>query len=65
LPKCKHDDPVWFQRYLREVRWREQVAVMEREGLSVEDAAERFGVNERTIWRIKERARSGGGWKLS
>ena len=55
LSQCKYDDPAWFhlgRRMSRDIR---RHAEMERDGLSVEAAARRFGVTIRTIWRIKAR----------
>ena len=55
LSQCKYDDPAWFhlgQRMSRDIR---RYYEMERDGLSVEAAALRFGVTVRTIYRLKER----------
>lgn len=55
LPQCRYDDPVWFQRYRRMERDRVVWEAMQREGLPVTEAAERFSVTVRTIFRIKAR----------
>lgn len=60
LPQCKHDDPIWFQLYLRLARDRERCSAMTREGLTVEEAAERFGVQVRTVYRMMRRVRLEG-----
>ena len=38
----------------------ERVRVIREEGLSVEDAAERFSISPRTVWRILARTRKAG-----
>ena len=57
LPKCVEDmDRVERSRFKRgSDRDREWVHVIRRERLSARQAAERFGVAERTIYRVKAR----------
>ena len=55
LSRCKHDDPAWYRMGRRMSRDLRRYAEMERDGLTVEAAARRFGVTIRTIWRIKAR----------
>ena len=55
FPQCKYDDPVWFRRYRRLERDRVVLSTMRREGLPVAEAAERFSVTVRSIFRIKAR----------
>ena len=57
LPQCKYDDPVWFQRNRRLARDFNVLTAMRGDNLTVEEAAERFSVTERTIFRILRRCR--------
>jgi hypothetical protein len=57
LPRCKYDDPIWFQRQRRLTRDLKVLTTMHLEGLTVEAAAERFSVTVRTIFRIMRRCR--------
>jgi hypothetical protein len=57
LPQCKYDDPLWYQKHRRLAKDLKVLSVMRIEGLSVEEAAERFGVTVRTIFRIMRRCR--------
>ncbi len=57
LPRCKHDDPGWFQRYRRLSKDMEVLTVMQRDGLTVEETAERFSVTVRTVFRAMQRCR--------
>ncbi len=57
LPRCKYDDPVWFQRNQRLARDLKVLTTMRLEDLTVEEAAERFSVTVRTIFRIMRRCR--------
>jgi len=59
LPRCKHDDPVWFQRNRRLARDFNVLTAIRVESLTIEEAAERFSVTERTIFRILRRCRDG------
>lgn len=54
LPVCKFDDPGWLQRENRRDRDTE-VLRLRREGLSVSEIAERFGVSTRTVHRVLQR----------
>ena len=45
LPKCKHDDPLWYQRNRRLAKDFQVMYTIQLEGLSVEEAAERFSGN--------------------
>ena len=58
--RCKYDDPVEAQRERAMMQDRQKVRLMEREGWTVEEAAERFGVTARTVHRILARTRRGG-----
>lgn len=57
LPQCKFDDLEWYQQNRRLAKDFRVVAVMERERLSAEEAAARFSVTVRTIFRIMERCK--------
>ena len=58
LPKCKHDDPVWYQRNRRLARDFQVMYAIQQESLSMEEAAERFSVTVRTVFRILQRCRN-------
>ena len=57
LPQCKYDDPDWFQRHRRIARDLKVWSTMQSEELTVEEAAERFSVTVRTVFRIMRRCR--------
>ena len=57
LPRCKYDDPVWFQRYRRMGRDLKVWRTIQVESLTAEAAAERFSVTVRTVFRIMRRCR--------
>ena len=57
LPQCRYDDPAWYQRNRRLARDFRIVHTMQKEALSIEDTAERFGITNRTVFRILQRCR--------
>ena len=57
LPQCKYDDPEWFQRQRRMARDLTVWSTMQSEDLTVEEAAARFSVTVRTVFRIMRRCR--------
>ena len=57
LSRCKFDDMAWFTTYRRLARDFRVAAAIHSEGLSVQDAAHRFSVTPRTIFRILNRCR--------
>ncbi len=57
LPWCKYDDPAAYHRELRLSRDREVMQVKRDQGKTVPQLARHFGLSERTIHRILERAR--------
>lgn len=59
LPQCIYDDPGWLQRERRRSRDQEVLLVREREELSVPQLAHRFGISERTVFRILSRTKAG------
>ena len=56
LPQCKHDEPGWYLRERRAERDRTMSRLRSREGLSVGQLADRFGVSKRTVFRALHRA---------
>ena len=62
LPQCKHDmGQGGLARYLKGKAKQERVATIYREDLTAEEAAERFGITVRTVYRMLVRAREVGG----
>ena len=59
LPQCKHDEPGWYQRERRAQRDRSICRLRSREGLSVTQLADRFGVSKRTVFRVLHEAIGG------
>ena len=57
MHQCKYDDPAWFQRYQRFGKDLKVLTAMRLENLTVDEAAERFSVTVRTIFRIMRRCR--------
>jgi len=57
LPRCKFDDPAWYQRNRRLARDFRVMYTIQQESLSMEEAAERFSVTVRTIFRTLQRCR--------
>ena len=57
LPQCKYDNPSWFQKHRRIARDLKVWSTMRSENLTVEEAAERFSVTVRTVFRIIRRCR--------
>ena len=58
LPQCKFDDPVWYQRNRRLARDFQIMYTIQQERLSMEEAAERYSVTVRTVFRILQRCRN-------
>lgn len=56
LPQCKYDNPGWIQRHRRMERDREVATAVLEEGISVSEAASRFALSQRTIFRILKRS---------
>ena len=57
LPRCKYDDMRWYERNRRLANDLRITAVIEREGLSAEEAAARFAITKRTVFRVLRRSR--------
>ena len=60
LSRCKYDDPVWFQRHRRMARDLRVWQTIQQEDLTADQAAERFSVTVRTVFRIMRRCRDAG-----
>jgi hypothetical protein len=56
LPKCKYDDPVWYQAYKRRDRDLELLNMYRSDKLSAFEIANHFGVSPRTVHRAVRRA---------
>ena len=57
LPRCRYDDPKWYQRNRRLARDFRIMRAMQKECLSIHETAERFSITPRTIFRIMQRCR--------
>ena len=57
LPRCRHDDPVWYRRNRRLARDFRIMRVMQQESLSIEETAVRFSITHRTVFRVMQRCR--------
>ncbi|MXZ92765.1 MAG: hypothetical protein F4Z05_15015 [Chloroflexi bacterium] len=57
LSRCKFDDMEWFIRYRRMAHDLRMAAIIHGEGLSVAQAAERFSITTRTVFRVLRRCR--------
>ena len=57
LSRCRYDDPVWYQRLRRTAKDMKVWRTVESEGLTAEEAATKFSVTERTIFRMISRCR--------
>ena len=64
LSRCKHDDPKWYMSIRRFGPSLRLYAEMQRDHLSTSAAAFRFGMQPRSITRIKERVRDALGEDL-
>ena len=57
LPRCKFDDMEWFGKYRRLARDLRITSIIDEEGLSIADAAQRFSITPRTVFRVLSRSR--------
>ena len=57
LPRCKLDDLEWFSKYRRLGRDLRMAAEIHAEGLTPMQAAQRFSVTPRTVFRVLQRCR--------
>ena len=57
LPRCKHDDPVWYEKNRRLAKDWKMVSTVLQEQLTAEEAAERFSITIRTVFRRMERCK--------
>ena len=58
LPQCKFDDPAGYQAIKQKQKDQERFKIIKEEGLSIEQAADRFRVTRRTIQRMQARLRA-------
>ena len=56
LPQCKYDDPGWLRREQQQQRDQQVLAALQGHRLSVPEAATRFDLSQRTVFRILKRA---------
>lgn len=57
LPRCKYDDMAWYAKHRRMASDFRIVQAIEEENLSVAQAADRFAITTRTVFRILRRCR--------
>ncbi len=57
LPRCKFDDMEWYAKYRRIARDFRMAGIIQEEGLSIAEAAERFAITPRTVFRVLSRCR--------
>jgi hypothetical protein len=57
LPRCKFDDMAWYSKYRRMARDLRMISVIQDEELTVAEAAARFSVTKRTVFRVVKRCR--------
>ena len=65
LPHCIYDAPHGRRAMLKETRNRELLKVYYKEGLNIETLAQRFGITERSVYRIISENREDKGWPKS
>ena len=53
LSRCRFDDPTWYRYWRSRTRHLAMGQTLEREELTVQSAASRFGVSTRTIHRVR------------
>jgi hypothetical protein len=59
LPRCKFDNPGWYQKELRDRRDQRIAQARSHEGLTVIQLSQPFGVSQRTVFRALQSARAG------
>ena len=57
LPFCKYDDPGAYRNWRDRKHRARVIAGMKAEGLNIPQAAQEFGLTERTIYRYKAKAK--------
>lgn len=60
LPSCRYDLPQGANTARHQLRMLHRVAEIKTQGLSAEDAAERYGVSARTVYRWLRHAKRSG-----
>ena len=64
LPRCVEEmSNAELAAFRRERKWQEWARTIRAESLPVEEAAERFGVTVRTIYRVKRACNVGGDYE--
>ena len=58
LSQCKLDDPDWYYGARRFIRDISRYNYMKNKGLSVEEAAKKFDITPRTMFRVMRRVRN-------
>lgn len=53
LSRCKHDDLDWYRYWRKHIKHMRVGQEIERDGLTTEEAAERFRITDRQVFRIK------------
>lgn len=57
LSRCKFDDMAWYQKYRRMAQDLRMAAIIHDQGLSIAEAAARFAITPRTVFRVLNRCR--------
>ena len=60
LPQCKYDNPVWFKQLMQERKDLLISNTIQAENLTVDEAAERFSMTARTVFRVLRRCQESG-----
>ncbi len=60
LSRCRYDDPEWFNRHIRLAKDLRVWRAIHLEGLSAQQAAQRFSITVRTVFRIVRRCQNAG-----
>ena len=60
LPQCKYDDPAGYYQGLRQDRDSRVMEAWQRERPAVPELAQRFGLSQRTVYRILRRGNGNG-----
>ena len=59
LPRCKHEDPWGYRKTKLQERDQEYIEVINRDNLSIKEAAEKLGVTKKTVLRVRARNKAG------
>jgi len=58
LPECKYDDPAGYKAHLQNHKDQYRAAIISAEHLTIEEAANRFAVSQRSILRLMKRQKT-------